>query len=63
VPTEALPSNADAWMELARSYHAREDLTRANATVQGAMGLLFPGDARRDEWSLEASLWREDLDE
>jgi spermidine synthase len=62
IPSAALPDDPDAWIELARTYRDREDISRGVGALAGALALLGPDDPRREEWLLEAEAWQAEME-
>ncbi len=62
VPRMALPPDPEAWMELARVYRKREDVSRGVGAMAGAIAMLDAEDPRRERWLQEAEAWKAELE-
>ena len=63
VPRLALPPDPEAWMELARTYKAREDIPRGVGAMAGAIAMLPDDDPRKELFLQEAEAWQAELEE
>jgi len=62
VPRMALPPEPEAWMELARTYRARDDIPRGVGAMAGAISMLSDDDPLKEIYLQEAEEWQAELE-